>query len=69
MPLSSDRRLLKSMDVTGARWSVNGAEAILKLRAVRSNGDWSAYWKHHLAQEHRRVHAPRYTSGVIPQAT
>ena len=56
------------MDVTGARWSVAGAEAILKLRAVRSNGDWPAYWKHHLAQEHRRVHASRYADGIIPKA-
>jgi len=54
--------------VTGARWSVKGAEAILKLRALRSNGDWPAYWKHHLAQEHRRVHVSRYAGGVIPKA-
>jgi hypothetical protein len=54
------------MDVTGARWSVNGAEAILKLRAVRSNGDWPEYFAFHLAQEHRRVHASRYAGGVIP---
>ena len=53
-------------DVTGARWSVNGAEAILKLRAVRSNGDWPEYFAFHLAQEHRRVHASRYAGGVIP---
>jgi len=54
-------------DVTGARWSVAGAEAILKLRAVRSNGDWPAYWQHHLAQEHRRVHESRYEDGIIPK--
>lgn len=56
------------MDVTGARWSVAGAEAILKLRAVRSNDDWPAYWKYHLEQEHRRVHGSRYMGGVIPKA-
>ena len=56
------------MDVTGARWSVKGAEAILKLRAVRSNGDWDAYFRFHLAQEHRRVHVSRYAGGVIPKA-
>jgi hypothetical protein len=56
------------MDVTGARWSVAGAEAILKLRAVRSNGDWSEYFSFHLAQEHVRVHASRYAGGVIPKA-
>ena len=56
------------MDVTGARWSVDGAEAVLKLRAVRSNGDWDAYWHHHLAEERKRVHESRYAGGVIPLA-
>jgi cephalosporin-C deacetylase-like acetyl esterase len=31
-----------------ARWSVNGAEAVLKLRAVRANDDFDDYWKVHL---------------------
>jgi hypothetical protein len=26
------------MDITGARWGLDGAEAVLKLRALRSNG-------------------------------
>lgn len=55
-------------DITGARWSLEGAEAMLKLRALRANGDWPAYWRHHLAAEHRRVHATRYAGGVIPEA-
>lgn len=49
------------MDVTGARWGLDGAEAILKLRALIANGDFNEYWKHHLQQEHQRVHASRYT--------
>jgi hypothetical protein len=56
------------MDITGARWSVEGAEAVLKLRAVRSNGDFERYWQWHLDQERRRVHAARYADGVIPRA-
>jgi hypothetical protein len=56
------------MDITGARWSLEGAEAVLKLRAVRTNGDWPDYWRYHLQQEHRRVHATRYLDGVIPGA-
>ncbi len=36
------------MDITGARWSVQGAEAVLKLRAVRANGDFDRYWTWHL---------------------
>lgn len=55
-------------DITGARWSLEGAEAMLKLRALRANGDWPAYWRHHLAAEHRRVHATHYAGGVIPEA-
>jgi hypothetical protein len=56
------------MDITGARWSVKGAEAILKLRAVRANGDFDAYWKFHVTQERRRVHESNYADGVIPLA-
>ena len=55
-------------DITGARWSMQGAEALLKLRALRANGDWNAYWGHHLAQERQRVHEFRYANGVIPLA-
>ena len=55
-------------DITGARWSLEGAEAILKLRAIRANGDWTDYWTYHLHQEHRRVHQARYADGIIPLA-
>lgn len=51
------RHLVKDrMDITGARWGLAGAEAVLKLRAVVSNGDFDAYWAFHLQQEHQRVH-------------
>ncbi len=56
------------MDVTGARWSTDGAEAVLKLRAVRSNGDFDDYWRFHLDHERQRVHESRYDQGVIPLA-
>ena len=63
------RHLVKDrMDLTGARWGLHGAEAILKLRALRSNGDFDAYWRYHLAKENRRVHQSRYADNVIPQA-
>ena len=32
------------MDITGARWGVYTAEAILKLRALHADGDFDAYW-------------------------
>ena len=63
------RHLVKDrLDITGARWGLPGAEAILKLRAVRSNGDLDAYWDYHLAQEQQRTHRSRYADNVIPQA-
>ncbi|GAT68906.1 hypothetical protein PS9374_04571 [Planomonospora sphaerica] len=55
------RHLVKDrLDITGARWGLAGAEAVLTLRAVIANGDFDAYWRFHRAQEHRRVHQTRY---------
>jgi len=44
------------LGITGARWGLADAEAILKLRAIRTSGDWKEYWTFHLAMEHRRNH-------------
>jgi hypothetical protein len=44
------------LDITGARWGLHGAEAILKLRALTANGDLDSYWTFHTAQEHHRLH-------------
>jgi hypothetical protein len=55
------RHLVKDrMDITGARWGPDGAEAILKLRALIANGDFEPYWRFHLRQEHKRIHNARY---------
>lgn len=63
------RHLIKDrMDITGARWSTDGAEAVLQLRALRANGDFDAYWHYHLDQERQRVHTSRYANGTIPTA-
>ena len=47
------------LDITGSRWGVEGAEAVLRLRAVIDNGDFEAYWAFHIRREHYRVHQPR----------
>jgi hypothetical protein len=44
------------LDITGARWGLDGAEAVLTLRAVISNGDFDDYWRFHLAREHQRLY-------------
>ena len=56
------------MDITGARWGLTGAEAILKLRAIRCNGDLDEYWDYHLTQERQRLHHSRYADNRVPQA-
>jgi len=62
------RYLVKDrMDRTGARWSLTGAEAVLRLRAIRASGDFDAYWSFHLAQDHARNHASRYEDARVPE--
>jgi hypothetical protein len=61
------RYLVKDrMDRTGACWSVRGAEAVLRLRALRASGDFDAYWAFHLERERERHHAVAYADHVIP---
>jgi len=63
------RHLVKDrLDLTGSRWGLEGAEAILKLRALRSNGDFDDFWTFHLNKERQRVHEARYANGAIPRA-
>ena len=48
------------MGITGARWGLPGAQAMLWLRAINASGDTSAYWDYHIQQEHQRNHLSRY---------
>jgi len=54
------------MDRTGARWSLTGAEAVLRLRAIRASKDFDAYWAFHLERERERNHASHYADAKIP---
>ena len=55
------RHLVKDrMDLTGARWRLQSAEAVLKLRSLRSSGDFETYWRFHKQQELERHHLSRY---------
>lgn len=59
--------LVDRLDITGARWGLLGAEAVIKLRALRSSGDFEEYWSFHESQEHRRNHASKYAGGRTPK--
>ncbi|MGW1718923.1 hypothetical protein [Streptomyces sp. NPDC002156] len=51
------------LTITGSRWSVPGAEALLQLHAIISNGDFTAYRRCHVRQEHTRLH-PRLDQAI-----
>jgi len=64
------RHLVKDrMAVTGARWSLNGAEAVLRLRALRSSRDFDEYWTFHEAREYERNHQALYAGGIVSPTT
>ncbi len=57
------RHLIKDrLDRTGARWRLKSAEAIIRIRSLRSSGDLDAYWKFHREQELQRNHSCRYAA-------
>ncbi len=63
------RYLVKDrMDITGARWSLCGGEAVLRLRALQASGDFEAYWAYHLRREHERNHLVHYPESKAPSA-
>lgn len=55
------------LDVTGARWSLRGAEAVMRLRALVVSGDFDDYWRFHERQDHTRNHASRYAGSEAPR--
>ena len=60
------RHIVKDrMDITGARWGLEGAEAVLKLRALIATGDFEDYWRFHLRREHERIHHAKYRETYV----
>jgi hypothetical protein len=61
------RHLVKDrMEKTGARWSLSGAEAVLRLRALRASCDFEEYWRLHETCEYERNHKNLYAAGEVP---
>jgi hypothetical protein len=44
------------MERSGMRWQVPGAEAVLKLRALKLSGDMDEYWAFHIQREQARLY-------------
>jgi hypothetical protein len=55
------------LGITGARWSLPGAQAMLWMRAIAASGDLPAYWNWHTTREHHRNHLSKLHDPPAPQ--
>jgi hypothetical protein len=53
------------LDITGARWSLKGAESILKLRSLWASGDLNSYWTYYTKCEFQRNHLVNYAENPV----
>jgi hypothetical protein len=60
------RHLVKDrMELSGMRWSLEGAESLLRLRAVAENDDWDAYHRFRMKQRHQRLHGTPFPNQTL----
>jgi len=55
-------------ELSGMRWTQNGAESLLRLRAVAENGDWDAYASYRKEQRHIRLYGKPWAEPNIATA-
>jgi hypothetical protein len=56
------------LELSGMRWTLAGAENLLRLRAVAENEDWDAYHDFRRRQRHTRLYTTSYP-GQLPEQT
>ena len=62
------RHLVKDrMELSGMRWTIAGAGALLALRAVNENGDWEDFHKFRRARRHRELYGTPLKSNWFEQ--
>lgn len=52
------------LDITGARWGLQRAESVLKLRSINSSGDFEEYWTFHKQQAKQRLYGEKLNISV-----
>lgn len=50
------------LELTGMSWTPQGAENVMRLRAVHINKDWESFWKHTRQSERRRLYGTEDTN-------
>ena len=62
------RHLVKDrMELSGMRWTVAGAGALLALRAVNENGDWDDFHQFRRLQSHQRLYGSQMNTDRLEQ--
>jgi hypothetical protein len=62
------RHLVKDrMELSGMRWTIAGAGALLALRAVNENGDWEEFHTFRRAQHHRELYGSPLKTNPLEQ--
>jgi hypothetical protein len=51
------------LELTGMSWTLQGAESVIRLRAVHINKDWDAFWKYRRRSERRRLYGINDSAG------
>jgi len=55
------------MELSGMRWTPEGAQNILELRCISINGQWENYMEFHIDNETNRLHTPLANNDNIKQ--
>jgi hypothetical protein len=50
---------LSRMEITGASWRMDRADAVRKIRVLKSSGDFGEYWTFHKTREFQRNHVSK----------
>jgi hypothetical protein len=51
-------------ELSGARWSINEAEAMLKIRSVTASNLWDKYWDYTKAYKEKTINYSNHLNAV-----
>jgi hypothetical protein len=52
------------LELTGMSWTLQGAESMMRLRAVHINKDWDEFWTYRRQQERLRLYGIQDSSSA-----
>lgn len=52
-------------DSSGMKWTLDGVQAVLNLRAVRQNGNWEDFFSYHIEKEQERLYGRESSKAAV----